>query len=264
LNTADYRHDPAGAVQAINRWTDANTNHKIPQLLSHLDPMTRLVLVNALYFEASWLQPFDPSQTRPGLFHTGAGTTVTAPFMHQVTKTGYASGDGWQAVDLPYLGDVSMTFIVPDAGRLADFERSLDAAQLDRILHSLQLTEVTLAIPKLHLADQADLTGILERLGMTDALTPPPGPQSADYSGITGNRDLYVSQVMHQATIDLDEKGTEAAAATAVAFAVSGLPRQAHLELDRPYLLLIRDHTTDTTLFLGRVADPTQTNTRQP
>lgn len=260
LNTADYQHDAAGAVRAINRWADANTNHKIPQLLSQLDPATRLVLVNALYFKASWIQPFDAAQTRSGPFHTANRTTVTVPFMHATLETGYASGDGWQAVDLPYVGNASMTFIVPDAGRLDDFERSLDAAQLDRILQSLQPTEVTLALPKLHLSDQADLTRILQQLGMTDALR----SGSADFSGITGNRDLYVSQVVHQATIDLDEKGTEAAAATGVLMATSGASRQAHIELDHPYLLLVRDHVTGTILFLGRVNDPTQTSTNQP
>jgi serpin B len=260
LNTLDFDRHAVGATRAINDWVDTHTNHKIKQLFDALDPATKLVLVNAVHFKASWLQPFLPAETRDGAFSTTTpGATVTVPFMHGTIRSEYAAGDGWQAVDVPYIGDASMTVIVPDAGRFAKFERTLDPAGLARIVGSLAPAEVTLALPKLQLKDQSDLIPALRALGMTDAFT-----NRADFSGITGNRDLRISQVVHQATVTVDEKGTEAAAATGLAFTDSALTSRINLTVDRPYLLLIRDHHTGTILFLGRVTDPTQTAVHQP
>jgi serpin B len=255
LNTLDFDRDAAGATRAINDWVDAHTNHKIKQLFDSLDPATKLVLVNAVHFKASWQQPFDTAATRDGSFATATGEHVTVPFMHGDVRSTYASGDGWQAVDLPYVGDASMTVIVPD--RFSEFERALDPAVLSQIVGSLKPSDVTLALPKVQLKDKIDLVPALEALGMTDAFG------AADFSGITGNRDLRISQVVHQATVTVDEKGTEAAAATGISFLTSADPPTT-LTVDRPYLLLIRDHRTGTILFLGRVTDPTQTEMHQP
>jgi serpin B len=257
LNTVDYERDPAGATKAINGWVDAHTNHKIRDLFGALDPATRLVLVNAVHFKASWVQPFSPAATRTGSFTTATGKVVTAPFMHGGVRSTYASGDGWQAVDLPYLGDASMTLIVPDAGTLQRFERSLDLAALAHIIASLAPADVTVALPKLQLKDRSDLVPALRALGMTDAFA------NADFSGITGKRDLAISQVVHEATVTVDEQGTEAAAATGISYAQSAEGRES-LTVDRPYLFLIRDHRTGSILFFGRVTDPTQTEAQQP
>jgi serpin B len=210
-----------------------------------------------VHFKASWQQPFLPAETHDGPFSTAAGSTVTVPFMHGVMRSFYASGDGWQAADLPYIGDASMTVIVPDAGRLPQFERSLDPAALAHIIRSLSPADVTVALPKIQLKDRINLVPALSALGMKDAFG------NADFSGITGNRDLFISQVVHQATVTVDEEGTEAAAATGVAFEQSAFP-PASLTVDRPYLFFIRDHKTGTILFLGRVTDPTQTEVQQP
>jgi serpin B len=262
LNTVDYAHDPAGAVRAINEWVNASTNHKIPELLSQLDSLTRLVLVNAIYFKASWLRPFDPNETRPGLFQAATGSTVSVPFMRADTDFGYASGTDWQAVDLPYTGHASMTVIVPNPGRFATVERALDPAFLTHVLQSLWPTHLTLELPKLHLDDRANMIPALRHLGMADAFTPPPGAHSADFSVMNGHHDLYISRVQHRAIITVDEHGTEAAAATgAVAELTSGGNR--NLTIDRPYIFVIRDTTTNTILFMGRVTDPTQTTVQQ-
>ena len=257
LNTLDFDRDPTGATRAINDWVDAHTNHKIKKLFDSLDANTRLVLVNAVHFKASWQQPFDPAATRDGSFTTASGRNVTVPFMHGVPRGMFASGDGWKAVDLPYIGDASMTVIVPDAGRFAEFERALDPAVLSRIVGSMHLSDVTLALPKIELKDTIDFIPALKALGMTDAFG------NADFSGITGKPDLAISQVVHQATVTVDEKGTEAAAATGIALVQSAFPT-ANLTVDRPYLFLIRDTKTGEILFLGRMTDPTQTEAQQP
>jgi serpin B len=253
INTVDYERDARGATESINKWVDANTNHKIKDLFDQLDSTTRLVLVNAVHFKASWQQQFLTADTHDGSFATAAGTRVTAPFMHGVVRSTYAAGDGWQAVDLPYIGDASMTVIVPDAGRFSQFEQDLDPAALAHIISSLRPADVTVTLPKLQLKDTSDLVPALRSLGMTDAFG------NADFSGITGHPDLFISKVVHQATVTIDEKGTEAAAATGIAFTQSAFPT-ANLTADRPYLVLIRDHKTGTILFCGRVTDPTQTS----
>jgi serpin B len=258
LGTLDYQRDPAGAVKAINFWVDANTNHMIHQLFDSLDPSTRLVLANAVHFKAEWIKPFTEEETRPGPFHTAVGTTVSVPFMKQSANLGYASGDGWQAVDLPYVGGASMTVILPDAGRFDDVERSLDPSHLGSIAQSLRTTSVDLSLPKLRLEDRSNLVPALTRLGMTDAFG------NADFSGITGTKELHISQVVHDASIDVDEKGTEAAAATGIVIAVSGRVISRSVKIDRPYIFLIRDSATNTILFLGRVTDPTQTSVEHP
>jgi serpin B len=257
LNTLDFQSHAAEATKTIDAWVAANTNNKIRDLFASLDPETRLVLVNAVHFKASWQQPFLPSKTHDGQFTTATGSTVTVPFMHGLKeKTSYSSGAGWQAVDLPYIGDASMTVIVPDAGQFQSFERSLDPTLLAHIVGSMSESDVTLALPKLQLKDKIDLVPELKALGMTDAF------ENADFSGITGKPDLLISQVVHQATVTVDETGTEAAAATGIAFAQSAA-RPVNLSVDRPYLFLIRDHVTGSVLFVGRVTDPTQTEVQQ-
>jgi serpin B len=258
LNTVDFDRDSSGATRTINDWVDARTNHKIKKLFAELDRATRLVLVNAVHFKGSWAEPFDPAATRDGSFSTATKKNVAVPFMHGVVRSEYASGDGWQAVDLPYIGDASMTVIVPDAGRFSQFERALDPAVLAHIIASLRPADVTVTLPKLQLKDKSDLVPALKALGMPDAFG-----NAANFSGITGGRDLTISQVVHQATVTVDEKGTEAAAATGIAFDQSAMPR-ASLTADRPYVLLIRDHGTGAVLFFGRVTDPTQTSVQQP
>ena len=259
LNTVDYRDDTSGATKAINAWVDAHTNHKIKDLLSQLDPATKLVLVNAVHFKGDWIVPFVPELTRNSSFTTAAGTKVSTPFMHGVMTARYASGSGWQAVDLPYVGDASMTVIVPDAGTFASFDTNLDATRLARIIGSLSRAEIELALPKFHLTDRSNLVPLLRALGMTRAFE-----DDADFSGITGSRGLFIAQAVHQATVTVDEKGTEAAAATGIAIATSGITLRKSIAVDRPFIVVIRDTKTGSILFLGRITDPTQTDVHQP
>jgi serpin B len=257
LNTSDFAGHNAAALAAINGWVAQHTKGKIKHLFESLDPITKLVLVNAVYFKASWEFPFDPGQTQTGSFTTAGGGTVTVPFMHGTPSGKYASGAGWQAVDVPYVGNASMTIVMPDAGSFSSFDRSFDASKLAMIVDGLQPSDLSLTMPKFEMEDSADLVPALKALGMTDAFT------NADFSGITNPSELEISQVVHQATITVDEKGTEAAAATGISLEDSAARGRA-VALDHPFLYFIRDTKTGAILFMGRVTDPTQTSVQQP
>ena len=213
--------------------------------------------MNAVHFKASWVFPFSPSQTQAGPFTTTSGSTVSVPFMHGSPRSSFAEGAGWQAADLPYIGDASMTVVMPDPGTFSSFERSLDAKELTRIFAGMTQSDLTIAMPKLQLKDSINLIPALQALGMTDAFG------NADFSGITNPSQLHISQVVHQATVTIDETGTEAAAATGIS--MTDAAESPHtVTLDHPYLFFIRDTKTGAILFMGRVTDPTQTSVEQP
>jgi serpin B len=253
----DFGRDPQGARRTINEAVSDQTNGKIAELLKQdLDPMTRLVLTNAVYLKAAWAVPFQADQTRPDAFHKADGSVVQAPFMHQAGELGYARRDGYQLVRLPYgAGDLAMTLIVPDGG-LAPVENALTQRGLAAVLGGpLATAQVTLALPKFKVRTHAELVDTLKRLGMPDAFD----GGRADFRGIADD-GLVISQVAHEAYVSVDESGTEAAAATAVVMIDSaGHVGAANpiVTVDHPFLFAITDTTTGTPLFLGRVTDPT-------
>jgi serpin B len=173
--------------------------------------------------------------------------------MRQTTSLGYAGGEGYQAVELPYDGgELSMVILLPDAGNLAAFEDSLDAGQVDAILAGLAYQQVALTMPKFEFESDFHLRAALARLGMPTAFS-----SDADFSGMTGKRELFIAEVLHKAFVSLDEAGTEAAAATAVMMQLTGVPESlVEVTVDHPFLFLIRDLETGTILFVGRVVDP--------
>jgi serpin B len=256
----DYRNDPEGAREAINGWVREETNERIPELIPQgaVDTMTRLVLTNAIFFKASWAEQFSKDSTRDGEFTLLSGSTVTAEMMHSggSQTVPYAEGNGYQAIDLPYLGnEMSMLVILPDEGEFDSFESGLDAAALDTILASLESHAVDLVLPKFEFSSEVPLKQALTTLGMAEAFQ----AGIADFSGMDGTRDLYISDVLHQAFVSVDEEGTEAAAATAVVMRVTSAPLDPKLfQADRPFIFLIRDSVTGAVLFIGRVLDPTQ------
>jgi serpin B len=168
----------------------------------------------------------------------------------------YAKGDGWQAIELAYEGETAaMDIIVPDEGRFEEIESSLDFETASAIMSSLQPTSVTLALPKFTFESEFGLADQLKALGMTDAFD----PDQADFSGMTDRNDLFISAVLHKAFVAVDEKGTEAAAATAVIVGVTSAPVfEVTLSIDRPFIFLIRDIPTGQILFVGRVLNPVQ------
>lgn len=260
VRLVDYQTAAEAARKAINKWVSDNTNAKIPELIGQgvLDALTRLVLVNAVYLDATWANQFDPHATTDGDFTTLAGDKVTTKMMSQAEVMPYAAGDGWKAVELPYLRDeLGMLLIVPDSGKFAEVEGQLGTGLIDSVEGRLGSDhEVALTLPKFKFRTQATLTQALGTLGMKTAFD----PNAADFSGMTKQASLYISDVIHEAYIDVDEEGTEAAAATAVVMRLTAaMPtEQVQLTIDRPFLFAIRDRATGAILFLGRVTDPTK------
>lgn len=250
----DYGRDPERARHTINEAVADATNGKIQQLLAQpLDPTTRLVLTGAIYLKARWSSPFDAAQTRRQDLRTSAGANVQVPFMHQTAQLGYAKGDGYRLVRLPYgLGALAMTLIVPDAS-LAPVESLLARRGLAALIGNVGPATVDLALPKFTVQTHTDLNDVLSRLGMVDAFT-----ARADFSGMTRAERLMIAQVAHEAYLSADENGTEAAAATGVVMTpVAGrVAPPVAISVDHPFLFTISDARTGTPLFLGRVTDP--------
>ena len=257
LRLVDYKTNAEAARKAINGWVDGQTDHRIPELIGAgvLDDNTRLTLVNAIYLKAPWLTPFAVESTKPATFTRADGSTVEVPTMAaQLEGVGYASGSGWQAVELPYVGgSLALTVIVPDD--IATFEAALTPAVLDAITGGLADRTVNLALPKFGIDAKLELKDVLAAMGMPTAFD----GDRADFSGITKEEMLYITAVIHQANIDVDEKGTTASAATAVVMGRTSLPTDVvTLRVDHPFLFALRDVPTGTILFLGRVADPSK------
>ena len=253
--------DFAGAADEsrvrINDWVADETAGKVKDLLppGMIDHTTRLVLTNAIYFNASWLWPFNPGDTEVRPFHLAGGGTVGVPMMTETTKDfyGYARGDGYQAVDVPYSwGEMSMTILLPDEGGMREFQGSLSSVLLDQIMASIETDPVTLTMPLFEFESEFSLGDTLAEMGMPNAFS-----GAADFSGMTGSRDLWISEVVHKAFVSVDEEGTEAAAATAVNMLLGGFGEDTiAVTVDRPFIFLIRDTGTGTVLFLGRVSNP--------
>ena len=248
-------HAPETARAQINQWVSDNTQHQIPDLIptGAIDPDTRLVLTNAVYFKADWQMPF-AKDSPDGIFHAPAGD-VTVKMMHGPEAIWLWGGTGFSAAALPYAGETtSMILIVPDAGTFDAFEQGLTGDSLGAVLAGQSAATLGgLSMPRFKFETKTDLVETLDALGMKQAFV----PSVADLSGIDGTHDLYVSDVIHQATIAVDEKGTEAAAATAVIIGRASVVLTS-LTVDRPFLFLIRDDATGAILFQGRVLDPTK------
>lgn len=250
--------DPAAREQAraaINDWVAGETNERIEDLIQQgvLDDLVRLVLVNAVYLNAAWATPFLEESTSDGEFYLLDGSIAQASFMHQSSSLRYATGDGWQAVELPYAGrELAMLVIVPDEGSFAGIESDILNGLLDRVASGLSSEQVVLALPRFEIRTQASLVPKLQAIGLTEATG-----TSADFSGMTGGKDLFISDVVHEAWISADEAGTEAAAATAVMMSLTALPiSEIDLTVDRPFLFVLHDVETGSILFMGRVLDP--------
>jgi len=257
MQLVDYVNAVEQARTTINDWVSQQTGGKIKDLIPAgvLDSMTRLVLTNAIYFNAAWATPFDENMTQDGAFTLLDGSQVQVPMMKQTGSLGYAEGEGYQAVELPYDGrELSMVILLPARGEFAAFEDSLDAAQAEAVLKELAPGQVVLTMPRFKFDSQFSLKDALSEMGMPLAFT-----SDADFSGMTGNSDLSISAVLHKAFVSVDEAGTEAAAATMVGMSLTSAPASTvEVTVDRPFLFLIRDVKTGTILFLGRVVDPAQ------
>ena len=255
LRLLDFANEPEESRITINNWVSDQTEGKIEDLIPQdaIDTLTRLVLTNAIYFNAAWQYLFNEDMTEDGPFYLFDGGKVTVPMMRQVESFGYAVGDGYQAVELPYDGgELSMVLLLPQAGQFDTFEGSLDAQRVDAIVKDLALRRVALTMPKFEFKSSFSLKETLAAMGMPVAFS-----GGADFSGMTGNRDLFIADVIHEAFVSVDEAGTEAAAATAVVMTMTAPPgAPVEVTVDHPFIFLIRDIETGAILFFGRVVNP--------
>ena len=260
LRLLDFVNAAEDSRIAINDWVSEQTEGRIEDLIPPgvIDDLTRLVLTNAIFFNAAWLNPFEKGQTQDGTFHLLDGGEVTVPMMRRTAGFGLAESDGYQAVELPYDGgELSMVILLPDTGQFEGFESSLDADLVHTITESLGTTQVALTMPKFEFESDFGLADSLEAMGMPVAFISSHGPctsEMADFSGMTGTCELFIKEVVHKAFVSVDEAGTEAAAATAVVIGIESLP--ASVTIDRPFVFLIRDIETGAILFIGRLSDP--------
>ncbi len=255
LRILDFITEAEKSRLTINDWVSDQTEGRIEDLIPQgaIDALTRLVLTNAIYFNAAWEHPFDKDMTADGPFYLLDGGQVSVPMMKQTESFGYTEGEGYQAVELLYDGcELSMVILLPEAGNFEAFEEGLQAQQVSDIISGLQPTEVALTMPRFEFDSDFSLKDTLADMGMPIAFS-----GGADFSGMTGNRELFISDVVHKAFVAVDEAGTEAAAATAVIMPTSAAPEPAvEVTIDRPFVFLIRDIETGAILFVGRVLNP--------
>jgi serpin B len=255
LRQVDFR-STAQACRTINAWVEEQTRDKIKDLLKPelLGPDTSLVLTNAIYFKGTWADPFPRNATRDEEFTIGTGVKARVPMMHRGGRLGYLEGESFQALEIPYAGNtLSMTILLPRKNDgLPELEKALTAAKLADWLAKLTPRRVDVALPRFKIEAAFELNDVLAAMGMPAAF------DDADFSGMNGKRDLFISAVVHKAFVDVNEEGTEAAAATGVVMtrAMAHVEPVTTFRADHPFVFLIREVRTGTILFLGRVADP--------
>jgi serpin B len=255
MQLLDFAGDPEGSREVINDWVSDQTEERIQDLIPPgvIDSLTRLVLTNAIYFNAAWAEAFEENQTRDGGFHLPDGSQVTVPMMTHTASYGYAEGTRYQAIELLYDGgELSMVILLPAEGEFEALEDSLDAEKVNALASELVHQEVALTMPKFEIESDFSLIEALAEMGMPIAFS-----SGADFSGMDGTQELFIGEVLHKSFITVDEAGTEAAAATAVEMQLKGAPMEPiEVVIDRPFVFFIRDIETGTILFVGRVVDP--------
>ncbi len=252
LNLAE---NPEGSRETINRWVEEKTEDRIRDLLppGSIDPLTRLVITNAIYFKGAWAQQFDPAETTVEEFRVGSNETVTVPMMHGNAVYPYTETGTLQVLEMPYASgdgtELAMLVLLPKGDSLTAAEEVLDAERLAGLRESLASQNVRVFFPKFTLDASYGLTPTLAAMGMPTAFT----GGDADLSGMDGTRDLFVTGIFHKAFVDVNEEGTEAAAATGVA---AGLGVTPVFRADHPFVFLITEKDSGTILFAGRVVNP--------
>jgi serine protease inhibitor len=265
LKQADFKTDAESARGEINRWISQKTREKIRNLLppKSLDPQTKIVLANAVYFKGAWSRPFEKSATKSLPFHLTPSTEVRAAFMNHIDSVKYMESADFQAIELPYgkpKQELAMLALLPrqidGSGQL---ESRLNPALLRNLDSQFKSQSVEIFFPKFKLDSSCSLKNVLSEMGMPAAFTTP----AANFSGIDGTHQLFLSLVFHKAWCDVNEEGTEAAAATVIG-ALAGsvrrepLPPPPVFRADHPFLFMIRDMHTGSLLFIGRVTDPSK------
>lgn len=261
LRLADFINDYKTAVDEINGWIADETNDRIKDMVPPegvITPDTRMVLANAIYFKAAWLNKFEELATEEAPFTLLDGSQVNVDMMRNDSlRVRYLEDDGFQAAILPYAGGkTGMLVILPEEGRYEEIESNLTADMLSSILEGAAPEKIVFAMPKIDFETDLDLAELLKQMG----LELPFIPDVADFSGIDGTKDLFVSSALHRANITVDEEGTEAAAATIIAVGTTALEigEPTEMIVDSPYIFAIFEEETGSVLFLGRTLNPAQ------
>jgi serpin B len=260
FNQVDFKGETEAARLTINQWVEQKTENKIKDLIQPgvLDSMTKLVLTNAIYFKGDWQTQFDKAKTKDEDFHVSQGQTVKTPLMHREGEFNYFNGGTFQVLEIPYKStELSMIIFLPnDMSGLPALEQALTASNTQKWLHQLgPVSKVVVTMPRFKLTQQFELESTLSAMGMPLAFE-----KGADFSGMTGNREFFISAAIHKAYVDVNEEGTEAAAATAVVIRPSAVRLHPQpppvFRADHPFVFLIRDNRSGSILFMGRVINP--------
>ena len=254
LRVLDFINNPEGSRDTINEWVSDQTGGRIRDLIPEgsSNALTRLVLTNAIYFNASWAMPFNINATCDGDFFLLDGSRVTAPMMQQSKRLNYAADGDYLAVELPYSGNELSMVVITSRDNFAAFEAKLGQELVDGLISRMESTNVNLTLPRFEIESEFSLKQALMKLGMETAFD-----SGAAFSGITGNRDLVIQDVVHKSFVTVDENGTEAAAATGVIMDIVSVPLDpVDVTFSKPFVFLIRDKQTGALLFVGRVLNP--------
>jgi len=260
VTNLDFVSETEKSRQLINNWVEDKTNKKIKNLISQgvLNPLTRLVLTNAIYFKADWLTKFDGSDTHDQDFKLSSGSNVKVRMMNNTSSFNYGETNNLQFLEMPYVGnDLSMLIVLSKDNNLNNLDKSINIKNLTNWKKAMKVEKVVVSLPKFKFETKYLMAKDLKEMGMPTAFS-----DDADFSGMTGKKDLYISEVIHQAFVEVAEYGTEAAAATAVVMKFMSAPMQPEnlkvFNADHPFIFMIQDNQSGNILFLGRVADPTK------
>jgi serpin B len=263
VTNLDFVSDAEGSRETINRWVEEKTEDRIRDLLppGSIDSITRLVITNAIYFKGDWVREFNPDETTDEEFRVSPEKTVTVPMMHRTDEEAiypYTETDTLQVLEMPYAHGnetrISMIVLLPKDGNLTALEETLDADTIAELRNSLVEQRVRVVFPKFRLETGYTLSQILADMGMPAVFS-----ADADLSGMDGTDMLFVNEVYHKAFVDVNEEGTEAAAATGVVVSLKGAPggdTTPVFRADHPFVFLIVEKDNGTILFAGRVVNP--------
>ncbi len=258
IRLMDYKTNPEGSRQIINGWVEKKTHDRIKDLIPEgsIEENTRLVLTNAIYFKGKWQKEFDKDHTKEDIFTLEDNSTIQIPLMNQTEYFSFNQNENFQAIDLLYKGDKSsMVIILPREGKFQEVLKDINNS-FESVIKNWNRKKVNLKMPKFEFTtDVYDLQKPFVELGMVDAFD----PNLADFSGITGTKELVISKIVHKAFIKVDEKETEAAAATGVIANVTSVPISVDpidMFIDRPFIFFIKDQTNDQILFIGIMKNP--------
>jgi len=261
VTNLDFKNDAENSRVTINKWVEGQTNDKIKDLIpaGQIDSTTRLVLTNAIYFKGTWVWQFDKSKTREADFRVSPTKTVKAQMMGmdpEKAKFNYAETDDLQILEMPYKGEeLSMLVLLPKEATLDNLEKSITLEKVNQWKTSMKEEKMdAVSVPKFKFETKYFMAEDLADMGMPTAFS----SNDADFSGMTGKKDLFIGFVIHQAYVDVNEEGTEAAAATAVGMKLTAVMPSRIFIADHPFVFIIQETKTGNILFLGRVTDPTQ------